>query len=249
MIIIHPIGGLANRMRVISSGCQLASHKKEKLIVLWDKNHELNCPFNHLFRKIDNCIVISSSNLIFYYRRIVSSLMGKEILDKNITSEDFKNKYYKYYLRSCHQFYGNYNDLSVFHPLKAHIIVAGKYTNKNIIGLHIRRTDHSISIEKSPISLFENIIKKELTEKNDTQFYLSTDDIEVEKMLLKKYSANLIIRKKNCNRNTTEGIKDALIDFLALSMIKKIYGSYMSSFGEFASIFGKNEFITLKNDL
>ena len=48
---LKPIGGLANRMRAIDSCLMLAKQNQVSLVVLWEKNDGLNCPFDQLFTK------------------------------------------------------------------------------------------------------------------------------------------------------------------------------------------------------
>jgi len=248
MIILVPYGGLINRMRVISAGYQYSKIKHEKLIVLWERNHEINCRFEILFQKIPGLNIIQSSNLILWYKKIIFSILkNKTPFYKEVTRDNFSNKQYnKYYLNTCHQFFGNYNDLCMFKPHLVFIEEASKYISENTIGVHIRRTDHIIAIENSPLSQFERAIEKEIINDSNVKFYLSTDDIKVENELIEKFKERIITRKKIFNRNNSEGIKDALIDFIALSLSKRIYGSYLSSFGEFAAIYGKKQFIIIK---
>jgi hypothetical protein len=251
MIVLVPVGGLANRMRAISSGYQLTNDKSEKLFVLWEQNHELNCRFEELFDAIPNVIFIQSSIAILYYKKFIKFFFSKkELLESYKTREDIKkNNYSKFYLRTCNQFYGNYQDLSMFRPHDKFINEAKKLVNNDlVIGIHIRMTDNSISIKNSPTYLFDKVITDEIKLNNDIKFYLSTDDSEVEELFLKKYTKFIIVRKKERNRNSPTGIKDALVDFIALSFTSKIYGSYFSSFGAFASIFGNKQFIILKNE-
>jgi hypothetical protein len=51
MIILEPLGGLANRMRVIASGLAVVRESNHKLEVIWNLNKELNCNFDLLFKK------------------------------------------------------------------------------------------------------------------------------------------------------------------------------------------------------
>lgn len=48
---LKPIGGLANRMRAIESCLMIAKQNQIPLVVLWEKNEGLNCPFEQVFTK------------------------------------------------------------------------------------------------------------------------------------------------------------------------------------------------------
>ena len=85
MIIIQPSGGLCNRMRVINSGWQLAQERKERLLVLWNCNSELNCPFEDLFQpvkefRITDIRSVASPRKLFYQKTARTYLTNEEIL-------------------------------------------------------------------------------------------------------------------------------------------------------------------------
>ena len=85
MIIIQPSGGLCNRMRVINSGWRLARERQEKLLVLWNCNPELNCPFEALFRpvtefKITSIHSVADPRKLFYQKTARSYLTNEELL-------------------------------------------------------------------------------------------------------------------------------------------------------------------------
>lgn len=110
---------------------------------------------------------------------------------------------------------------------------------KSVIGIHIRRTDNKASINNSPLEAFEEVMQYELSQNENTVFYLATDDEEVERDFSKKYK---VIEHKtfgdNKSRNSAVGIMDAYVDMLCLSKCEKIYGSYGSSFSEMAALIG-----------
>lgn len=47
-IILEPLGDLANRMMVISSGLWLESHTNKTIELIWNLTPELNCSFGKL---------------------------------------------------------------------------------------------------------------------------------------------------------------------------------------------------------
>lgn len=57
-LFIKPVGGLANRIRVMNSGYLLAQKLELQPIVLWERNPDLNAPFNLLFDPIEGMEVI-----------------------------------------------------------------------------------------------------------------------------------------------------------------------------------------------
>jgi hypothetical protein len=117
---------------------------------------------------------------------------------------------------------------------------------EHMIGIHIRRTDHVVSMRNSPIYLFENKISEYLASENDGfGFFLATDDPETERYFKEKYPGIVFTYNKTFGRDTKEGISDAVIELYLLSMTSKIYGSYWSSFSGIASLIGDTELETL----
>jgi hypothetical protein len=117
---------------------------------------------------------------------------------------------------------------------------------EHMIGIHIRRTDHVVSMRNSPIYLFENKISEYLESENDGfGFFLATDDPETERYFKEKYRGIVFTYNKTFGRDTKEGISDAVIELYLLSRTSKIYGSYWSSFSGIASLLGDIELETL----
>jgi hypothetical protein len=274
MITLEPMGGLANRMRVIASGLNLINNSNRELHVIWNLNEDLNCEFNVLFMPIDRVSIIEkerkyifahhSFNPVFY-KKIKAHFRNKLLsIDYFINEMDLltgrvsngfiektakRNK--NIYLKTTQRFASIEEELSQFRPSESiqNLInqQVSKYNN-SAIGVHIRRTDNYISISKSPVSLFINKIDEELKRNKDVKFYLATDDLKVEKELIDKFGSAIIVRKKVLNRNETEGIIDALIDMYCLSKTRYIYGSYWSSFSRMSAMLGNIKLNVLSVD-
>lgn len=272
MIVIEPVGGLANRMRVIASALKMQKELKCKLICIWNENFELNAPFHMLFESINGLEInsklhkynrLKSSCQKNIIKKIIVKLTNKLLgIDYCIKQQDFKksmwgkkidiNKlctcYKNIYIQTCEEFGDNYLEFQKFKPVKE-LMEQIRKTEKQFnhtIGIHIRRTDNIHSIEKSPVNLFEGKILEKINHINDVTFFLSTDDQSTEKEFVEKFGNRLIIRDRILNRNSIAGIQDAVIDMYCLSRTKIIYGSYWSSFSDISARIGKIEFIPLK---
>ncbi|MGB4414202.1 MAG: hypothetical protein WBI53_04860 [Paludibacter sp.] len=270
MLIIEPIGGLANRMRVIVSAVNLKKRLNFDLNCVWEENSELNAPFNMLFEKIeginfipklDKYNYLKSTNQKKQGRKKIVMLMNKIIgFDYCLKQSDFletiniieilkKNK--RVYIRTCEEFFSyNNEDFHIFKPVK-HLLdeiqINTMRFNFNTIGLHIRRFDNSMSIEYSPLDMFIEKIDEEIQNNEKVNFFLSTDDTTVEELLIEHYKGRIIVtRNKILNRNSVEGIKNAIVDMYSLSATSMIYGSYWSSFSDIASRIGNVKCITIK---
>lgn len=64
--------------------------------------------------------------------------------------------------------------------------ITSNWAGKNVIGLHIRRTDNVTAISLSPDECFHNIIDQELIKDGNSLFYVASDDQTVKDELCKK---------------------------------------------------------------
>lgn len=120
------------------------------------------------------------------------------------------------------------------------------YMKEQLIGIHIRRTDHKTCIKKSPIEAFIKIMDEKIKVKPETVFFLATDDENVQQELIEKFQTKILIQKKNWGRDTEDGMRSAIIDCLCLSKCQSIIGSYRSVFSKFAADYGKIELTIAK---
>ena len=273
MIILEPLGGLANRMRVIASGVGLMRKLNTQLTVIWNENYELNCPYNLLFendeafnirQKERKYSYIKTSNQTTLSKRISTSIINKLIgVDYCIQEPDFFNliwtnkldifeaakKHRITYIQTCQEFGDNsfaYQYFKPVLPISEKIEQIIKQFTAYTIGVHIRRTDHTNSIQYSPIDLFINKMQAELDAKKDVTFFLSTDDPPTEKAIIAVFGPKVIIYEKERSRQTVKGMQDAVVDLYCLSRTNKILGSYWSSYTEIAAVFNNIELEVLK---
>jgi len=145
------------------------------------------------------------------------------------------------FIYSCEEFVDYQQGIRSFEPISSireNIKNTSVKFDDNTVGIHIRRTDNSASINKSPDYLFENKIEYFLQKNNNIKFFLATDDPSVEYHFLSKYPDNIILYPKTYGRNSLQGIKDALVELCLLSKTSIIFGSFWSSYSEMASRIG-----------
>ena len=124
--------------------------------------------------------------------------------------------------------------------------IVGK--QENLIGLHIRRTDHEVAISSSPTKAFEKIISTLLKENGNIYFFLATDDLKEQEYLLNQYHKNIIVQQnKVWGRRSKESMESGIVDFLCLSKCSCIYGSHTSVFSHMAAEIGKIELYIVRN--
>lgn len=277
-LIISPVGGLANRMRAVAAGVSLSRKLGMGLPeIVWPVNNDLFCDFESLFESelINGYVVtISSRRDLFFYdvsrkkNLFLANLLqagryGLKLTDLDrlplfegkpeLLENEVRSNRKPVLIRSGVEFYSFSKELyrSLFVPKKDFFDAAEERLHcgkGNIIGLHIRRTDNEISIKHSPLRLFIEAVEREISENKDVMFYLASDDAGVKAEMKERFGGKIIVSDKPTVRNSADGIKEALTEMLTLSLCRKVYGSYWSSFSEAAALLGDTTLAQLKID-
>lgn len=272
-LIINPIGGLANRMRAIASGVALASDLKLPCKIIWPVNSDLRSRFDRLFEDSDLLPEIKHISPLedllkyddprrknFYLSRVTRAGRFALILSDNTglyqTADDYADVRRKVeeangdvLIRSGIEYYpfqdSLYRDLFTVRP---ELLAAAEERIKGdrMIGLHIRRTDNAMAILYSPLRLFIDVMDREISEDPAVKFYLASDSEDVKKELTDRYGERVVYSRRPTDRDSEEGIREAVVELTALSLCDKIYGSFWSSFSEAAARIGGKEFAQLK---
>jgi hypothetical protein len=259
MLIVKPIGGLANRMRVIDSSISVSRKLEMPLAVIWNRDHSINCKYSNLFQPSRDFEVRSS-----WYDGIRSHVRVWESLSYIIrdrirfiwksgdTIYIFDNhpsrlKEYDFsrfhqtgniFISTAHRFYSPAH-LDTFRPvpdLQARVDKLVSSFSRSTIGVHIRRTDSRRSILNSPDEQFIKVMQAELERNPDTLFFLTTDDPGLKTKLCEEFAGKIITNDHSLSRSDVEGIRNALVDLYCLSHTTKILGSYWSSFSGTAAL-------------
>ena len=263
MIILEPCAGLGNRLLAIASANKLCKELKQELVIIWKKEGGCNASAKDLFYFDDVKVIEISENgyrkelfatlkgnfIKRKYRKLANAFVPCEKIDEKkacgqfdaLKAEiaDFPVVYIKSFTNMCEI---GKKDFLFIHP-SANITNKGQKVferiNENTVGVHIRRTDHVEAIANSPLELFFDKMQLEI-EKRDANFYVTTDDRTVEKALRDHFPAEKLIFYENkvIDRDSKEGIEDAMIDMLCLSKSCKILGSFNSTFSLIPSIMG-----------
>lgn len=263
MIIIEPCAGLGNRLLGLGSAYAVAKKLNRDLLVIWKREVGCNVKASELFDLPMQVVEISEngwkkgpvehfkSNQVKKKYRSEASLFlecddverikaegGYEELLRVIKKEPIV--YIKSFGPICEL------DASCYTFLKPSAVIETKGANllgqldEHTVGVHVRRTDHTEAIANSPLALFAEAIKSELSEDAQANFFVATDDATVKKELRELLpEVKLIFNESGIiDRNSKEGLEDALIEMLALSRGKKILGSYNSTFSLLPSYIG-----------
>ena len=173
---------------------------------------------------------------------------GKRIYEKDIRVDKFSVDdlkkvvhYYKtIYLVQYHYFYPLKKVNQILKPnLYIHNLIESRKKklklDENMIGIHIRRTDHVSSIDNSPISLFISKMKEEIMKEPSIRFYIASDDLDEKRKLKEIFGERVVTMFDVVRRDTQQGIVDAVVELYALASMKKIYGSCNSSYSWLAA--------------
>lgn len=261
-LIVFPYGGLANRMRAIDSAINMQNDGLCKVKILWYKDQQCGCAFTDIFSPVKEVKDLKTTKV---YRLVMRILLSKNCMIRSVLyilqrmrffrwypKEDIDGPYnfaclkegrylvvlmetweYFYEKDKFNSDYIKIKDNATYNSCCAHI-------DGNTIGVHIRRGDHKLSIQNSPLDLFESAMMAEHKKNINTNYLLCTDDDGI-----KDYFSNSVLWRNIVyipagviSRDSTEGIKQAAGEMYALSKTRKIIGSYWSSFSLMAAKLG-----------
>jgi hypothetical protein len=258
-LIIVPIGGLCNRMRVIDSAYALFNNKNAEVEIIWIKNKWMGSGFSKLFEPIISSNIrikeaASVYNVMFgkpiyqnlflpfifqklLFQKVINQAEAPQLIKENYAFTELLD-YRRSFLTTFHRFYENENKYSFLSPLsflKEEVQKIASKFGDYTIGVHIRRADNTHSTARSPLSLFIEKMKNELRGNENTTFYLASDSLAVKEELIAEFGNRILCEMENAERDTEKGVQKALIELYALSETKKIIGSYSSSYSIAAS--------------
>ena len=239
-------------MRVLDSAMELAKRNNSRLEVIWNLEKKFNCKFEELFmmpQSISEIVYQDLSTLsgkvartLSYFNSIQfdNCLFHRDInrLRYNNTKLEELTRDKTTFVSTDSDFYRHGRSFKEFVVKEALAQKIASYTDdfNQVVGVHIRRTDHEKAKKYSPTSLFIEHMERELTRHPESRFFLATDSPEVEAHLVEIFGNRIITHpKRSRDRNNPDAIKDALIDLYCLAGCKKIFGSFWSSFTDTAS--------------
>lgn len=253
MVTVEPGGGLCNRLRTVNSAYFLAKQLNQKLRIVWKLNKELNCAYEKLFKKPKNIEVLNYRYSFNGERkkwiRTADTILTQEDIsvqtergNRMLPQEFIESLGEQIYINTCQQFM-DHPDYHLFVPteeMQTRIDVVKSNFGNECVGVHIRRTDSMKSIETSTTDGFVDAMRSELEKNSHVRFYLATDDPGEEEKIKKEFPGKVLtLGNKTLDRNSEDGVKDAMVDFMCLAGTKRLIGSYWSSFTDMAADFYK----------
>lgn len=276
-IIICPEGGLANRLRVISSALAIQHKARQSLDCIWAvRRNELNAHFADLFQPINGLKIINPPPYLVNLRPALSRHALRRLYCNCINRSHGIGCYL--YQDSSHpgvieaalpsalssvgssrlpllirtwQAFGHYRPfLQLFLPIfeLQDRINATIHPGQSLIGIHVRRTDHSAAIRFSPLQGFFKAADQALLENSGSKLMLCTDDQSVRDAFRRRYRHKVLVSNASLSRDSPSAIQDAVVDLFCLSRCIRIIGSYHSSFSELAAMIGERPLHTVGLD-
>jgi hypothetical protein len=246
-------------MRSMNSALAISRKIGTDLEIVWVKDLKLNAWFTDIFQLPEYEGVriyqpkFSLFTLPFTYRFPLYMGMIKYIfklkydrsfiLNKSTPEIDINsiNLNQKIFIAAFNDFYPAEFDNNFFKPadiLQNQIDSLSNTFNDSTYGIHIRRTDNPLSINSSPTDLFEREMNQIIADDKNAKFFVASDSDAEKKRLINKYGDRILTLFCNTSRQSTEGMKNAVIDLYTLSRTKMILGSYWSSFSDIAAAIG-----------
>lgn len=232
-LILRVCAGLGNRLRALVSGLLAAEDTQRKLIVCWPIERGCGAAWKDLFdsSRLPDWLTIQTVEFPYGLQECLS----QEDWDAIPKSGPIELKSHGRFHTTDDERYLGW--LRRLRP-KREILLAVEdiLRGQKPVGVHIRRTDNVRATELSPTQLF---LEKMSGYPENTLFWLATDDARERDHLEGQFGTQIIPYKSGTlNRGYAEGIKGALIEFVALSRCSEILGTAASSFSELAAAYG-----------
>jgi len=213
MLVIEPIHGLSNYLRVVFSYYKKACELNEELIVIWSVTSECNGFFLDYFEPV-----------------------------KNITFKKENTDKLKINYKGCYSYNENYNiDYSMLKPLiKIKNIIVSKMNilNNDYNAIHVRRTDHSNLAKKKNKYTSDEMFFDFLDKKKDNKcIYIATDNKITYNEFKDKYKDKIkIIYHNEINEIRKTSLLDAITDIYMCVYATSFMGSGYSSYSKLITL-------------
>lgn len=259
---IVPFGGLGNRLRVFNSALFLGKEIGVEINLGWIVKAELNAEFSDLYQsatlpygrigKLKMKAYTFFLKHIFVqkypriYRFFLSFIYDLVVFDQDILSwpkRELQNRIQssnKVLIASCYQFweFRDYNNFRLKDTLKSKVDEVSQ-DFENVVGVHIRRTDHVDIIKSSSLNAYLNKMDELLRLSTDQRFFICSDDQGVKNELSQKYGNQVFFNEVELSRASFSGMEGAILDIYLLAKTNKIIANSKSSFAVMASKIGK----------
>lgn len=251
-------GGLANRLRTLWSAHAFALRYRRPVVAIWPITGDMACPSNQLFTLDSPVLLINVDQTNRNYKRLLRVMrwlvsgfgigLNRPIVPGIPWGDPprFAPRWMPFqWIQTSTEFEISCHLSAPFRPNNALCRTARLRNDEvasrgpKVVGVHIRRRDHSYSIAMSGTSLFVTEMENIIYSDPHVQFLLCTDDPSEASTLTKLFGSRVHwFPPKSLDRSCHEAAIDAMVDFVTLSSCEAIVGSYLSSFSLLASRYG-----------
>ena len=257
-------GGLGNRMRTAAAAAAIAQHIRGKVVAMWAPQWGMECRYSELFEPyaqgnfelrdatpLERLTAARPRPRNLFLPRLTNRLTYRQILYNEEVMPLYQQHFdFAAWANAHRSLMWTWWDFFPWEPallrqlfcplpaLQQRINERCATFSPHTIGVHIRRTDHQQAIHESPLELFTDAIDHEADLHSDLCVYLATDDEATKAALRQRYGQRILTSNTPATRDTTDGIRDALVEMYTLSHTAQIYGSAGSSFSTIAAILG-----------
>jgi hypothetical protein len=252
-LVVFPKCGLANRLRVLASAAVVARAAGRQVFLNWTANEECNANWGDLFENEFPSITEDEE----FFRNKGCLYTARDFKDpwRDMARAIISDQRPVVAVASFSHFWlegtNPLKDRSEFYKtLRSTVAIRDKVNHfiehnpiAKMIGIHIRRTDLNNSNQGmnpwavSPLRDFIQQCRLQQKTRNAQGFFLATDSESDEHKLRRTFGSKIVTQpQRTLRRDATQGIQDALVDWLLLSQTMFIIRSYYSSFSEEAAI-------------
>jgi hypothetical protein len=259
---LTPFGGLSNRIYAIASAIGFCKDNNIQLKIIWFKDWGMGADFHRILTLNPEIKHVEIVDAQWYHWLYSKPRKGNlwipgiwQWLAFNLKVNDFKTKFTlrkltenihtcnNIHLISYRLFYewdGMFDCLRPINAIQNQIDRQAKaFSDKQVIGVHIRRSDHIKSTIEAPTHLFIQRMKQEIIANPSTVFYLASDSMEEKQTLKEIFGSKIATSSQKVERNSEQGIVNAVIELYVLASTQKIYGSSGSTYSALAAKIGK----------
>jgi hypothetical protein len=235
-IVLRCQGGFCNRFRAIASAVLWAEDIDASLMIYWPVEK------GHMPAPLDRLIEPGSIGRLTEFRN--GYIRAKQVLSVDDMKASIEASSDEVVIQSYSIFHEDLINLTErgiamlrkIQPMPSLSHMANKAMPAGeLIGLHIRRTDHVKCIAASPIEAFEKVVSNVLSSVTKGRFLLATDDAAVKEHFSYLYGDVIVSPVISLGRMTESQQEMGVVDWLLLQGCQKIYASAGSSFSELAA--------------
>jgi hypothetical protein len=251
---LKPRLGLANRMRALASGMWMAERLALRLVLSWEDDAGLACPFQALF-----------SNVLDRDARALGGLSTAPLRDPRFVDPDLRDDHDVVEIASCQPFSHDpaveaYSDefwtavrpyllaLTPVEEVQRRVAALAASFEDTTLGVHVRWDGQHFKYTTA--EMFFPEIDAILEREPATRIFLASDSPAAIERFRERYRGAVLTldgpgRPGPRRRDDVAALRDALADLLLLLRTRRLLGTFYSSFTELAGVLGAIPFKTV----